>query len=95
MDRVVPWRDLVALIEPFAPESGRRGQQPFAGETLLLIHFMHVWTRRLLQGKRYADVQLSLAGHHVQRLALSARWGGQPHTVSDQPTHVDQRVGRA
>ncbi|MET3514997.1 hypothetical protein ABIC63_002780 [Pseudacidovorax sp. 1753] len=40
MDRAVPWRDLVALFEPFAPESGRRGQQPFAVETLLRIHFM-------------------------------------------------------
>ena len=43
MDRVVPWHDLVALIEPFAPESGRRGQQPFAVETLLRIHFMQQW----------------------------------------------------
>lgn len=31
------------LIEPFAPESGRRGQQPFAVETLLRIHFMQQW----------------------------------------------------
>ena len=31
MELVVPWAELVALIEPYAPESGRRGQQPFAG----------------------------------------------------------------
>lgn len=43
MDRVVPWHDLVALVEPYAPESGRRGQQPFGVETLLRIHFMQQW----------------------------------------------------
>lgn len=43
MKRVVRWRDLVTLIEPFAPESGRRGQQPFAVGTLLRIHFMQQW----------------------------------------------------
>lgn len=44
-----PWAELVSLIEPYAPEAGRRGQQPFGVEVLLRIHFMHVWTRRLLQ----------------------------------------------
>jgi len=38
-DRLVPCRDLVVLIKPFAPEGGRRGQQPFTAETLLRIHF--------------------------------------------------------
>jgi hypothetical protein len=37
MELVVPWSELVALIEPYAPESGRRGQQPFAVQTLLRI----------------------------------------------------------
>ena len=48
MERVVPWAALVALIAPYAPE-GKRGRPPFAVETMLRIHFMHVWTRRLLQ----------------------------------------------
>ncbi len=43
MELVVPWVELVALIEPYAPESGRRGQQPFAVSTLLRIHFMQQW----------------------------------------------------
>ena len=43
MDRVVPWSELVSLIEPYAPESGRRGQQPFAVEAMLRIHFMQQW----------------------------------------------------
>ena len=43
MELVVPWAELVALIAPYAPESGRRGQQPFAVQTLLRIHFMPQW----------------------------------------------------
>ena len=43
MEVVVPWAELVALIEPYAPDSGRRGQQPFAVQTLLRIHFMQQW----------------------------------------------------
>ena len=43
MELVVPWTELVSLIEPYAPESGCRGQQPFAVQTLLRIHFMQQW----------------------------------------------------
>src|SRR5574343_980635 len=43
MELVVPWAELVSLIEPYAPESGRRGQQPLAVQTLLRIHFMQQW----------------------------------------------------
>ena len=42
MQQVVPWKDLVALIEPYAPE-GRRGRPPFPVEMLLRIHFMQQW----------------------------------------------------
>jgi transposase, IS5 family len=42
MERVVPWSELVALIEPHAPEK-RRGRPPFALLTMLRIHFMQQW----------------------------------------------------
>ena len=42
MQQVVPWRDLVALIAPYAPE-GRKGRPPFPIEMLLRIHFMQQW----------------------------------------------------
>lgn len=48
MERGVPRADLVAQMSPYLPE-GKRGRPPFPCETLLSIHFMHVWTRRLLQ----------------------------------------------
>jgi IS5 family transposase len=42
MDRVVPWSELVALIEPYYPQ-GRTGRPPFALETMLRIHFLQQW----------------------------------------------------
>jgi IS5 family transposase len=42
MERVVPWKALVELVAPYAPE-GRRGRPPFAVETMLRIHFMQQW----------------------------------------------------
>ena len=48
MQQFLPWKDLIDLISPYAPE-GRKGRPPFPVEMLLRIHFMHVWTRRLLQ----------------------------------------------
>lgn len=43
MELGVPWAELVALIDPYAPESGRPGSVPFAVQTLLRIHFMQQW----------------------------------------------------
>ena len=42
MNLVVPWTELVALIEPHAP-SGKTGRPPFAVSTMLRIHFLQQW----------------------------------------------------
>ncbi len=42
MNLVVPWNELLALIEPFAP-LGKTGRPPFASATMLRIHFMQQW----------------------------------------------------
>lgn len=39
MNRVVPWSELAALIEPHAPK-GQTGRPPFAVATMLRVHFM-------------------------------------------------------
>lgn len=42
MNLVVPWSQLVGLIQPHAP-AGKTGRPPFAVETMLRIHFMQQW----------------------------------------------------
>lgn len=44
MDTVVPWADLVALIEPHYPKVGRSGGRPPVGlERMLRIHCLQLW----------------------------------------------------
>ena len=42
MNLVVPWAELVGLIEPHAP-LGKTGRPPFAVFTMQRIHFMQQW----------------------------------------------------
>ena len=42
MDRVVPWRELCALIEPFYPKAGN-GRPPKPLEQMLRIYFLQQW----------------------------------------------------
>ena len=44
MERVVPWSELVALIEPHYPKAkGKTGRPPFAIAVMLRIHFLQQW----------------------------------------------------
>jgi IS5 family transposase len=42
MERVVPWKSLMDLIEPFYPIAGR-GRHPYPLETMLRVHLMQNW----------------------------------------------------
>ena len=43
MDSVVPWADLLALVEPPGPTAGRRGRQPWPAKTLPGMHLVQCW----------------------------------------------------
>lgn len=43
MDQVVPWKALLALIEPHYPKMGRPGRQPYPLQRMLRIHFLQQW----------------------------------------------------
>ena len=42
MDRIVPWRELCALIEPFYPKAGN-GRPPVRLERMLRLHVLQHW----------------------------------------------------
>lgn len=42
MDRVVPWRELEALIEPHYPKAGK-GRQPVGLSIMLRVYFLQQW----------------------------------------------------
>ena len=44
MNRIVWWKELVVLIDPYVPKQGLKGDCPaFAVETMLRIHFLQQW----------------------------------------------------
>jgi IS5 family transposase len=44
MDRVVPWAELAAVVEPYYPKATRAGGRPPAGlERMLRIHCLQLW----------------------------------------------------
>jgi len=43
MDRVIPWAELSAVIEPAYPKVGGRGRPPVGVERMLRIHFLQHW----------------------------------------------------
>ena len=43
MDRIIPWRELCAAIEPFYPNPQGAGRRPVGLERMLRIHFLQHW----------------------------------------------------
>jgi IS5 family transposase len=43
MDSVVPWADLVAIVDAKRPKAGRRGRQPWPTEVLLRMLLVQAW----------------------------------------------------
>jgi IS5 family transposase len=44
MNEVVPWAELVALIEPYYPKAGDAGGRPAVGlERMLRMHLLQLW----------------------------------------------------
>ena len=42
MDQILPWQNMVEVIEPFYPKAGN-GRRPYPLETMLRIHCMQHW----------------------------------------------------
>ena len=53
MDRIIPWSECVALIEPVYPKSGK-GRQPIGIETMLRMYLLQTWFRLSSKGTEEA-----------------------------------------
>ena len=43
MEAIIPWAQLLELIEPHYPKSGRQGRPPLGLEKMLRIYFLQIW----------------------------------------------------
>lgn len=80
MDRVVPWKGLIALIEPHYPK-GEGGRPAYPLMAMLRVHLMQIWlaARRLNQGKFHwpgihRGAEDELDPEQLQALVLGLPW---------------------
>ena len=83
MEQVVPWKALLALIEPHYPKQGRPGRQPYPLAAMLRIHFLQEWYA-------LSDPALEEALHDTPVLRRFARLGGLDD-IPDETTILNFR----
>jgi IS5 family transposase len=83
MDQVVPWKALLALIEPHYPKMGRPGRQPYPLATMLRVHFLQQWYA-------LSDPSMEEALYEIPRLRRFAQLGGRD-AIPDETTILNFR----
>ncbi|WDK33431.1 IS5 family transposase [Xanthomonas campestris] len=83
MEQVVPWQQLLGLIAPHYPVSGRPGRQPYALATMLRIHLLQQWCA-------LSDPAMEEALHEIPTLRRFAQLGGLDN-VPDETTILNFR----
>ncbi|WP_414490259.1 IS5 family transposase [Stenotrophomonas maltophilia] len=83
MEQVVPWKALLAQIEPHYPRSGRVGRPPYSMETMLRIHLLQQWYA-------LSDPGMEEALHEIASMRLFARLSGLD-AIPDETTILNFR----
>ena len=83
MEQVVPWQQLLGLVAPHYPVSGRPGRQPYALATMLRIHLLQQWYA-------LSDPEMEEALHEIPTLRRFAQLGGLDN-VPDETTILNFR----
>ncbi|ASK90235.1 IS5 family transposase [Xanthomonas citri] len=83
MEQVVPWQQLLWLIAPHYPVSGRPGRQPYALATMLRIHLLQQWYA-------LSDPAMEEALHEIPTLRRFAQLGGLDD-IPDETTILNFR----
>ena len=78
MTRVVPWKDLTALIEPYYPK-GKTGRPPMGLEVMLRVHLLQQWFG-------LSDPAMEEALHDVPLYREFAGLGGPMRRLPDEST---------
>ena len=79
MEKVVPWAELLAVIEPRYPTSGRRGRPPMGAEVMLRIYFMQHWFN-------HSDRQMEDALYEVESIRRFAGYSRITEPLPDETT---------
>lgn len=83
MEQVVPWKALLALLEPHYPKMGRPGRQPYPLATMLRVHFLQQWYA-------LSDPAMEEALYEIPTLRRFAQLGGRD-AIPDETTILNFR----
>lgn len=83
MEQVVPWKALLALIEPAYPKAGN-GRRPYPMDTILRVHLMQNWFG-------YSDPAMEEALYEVAPLRRFAGLSLTRGSVPDETTILNFR----
>src|SRR5258708_33388344 len=76
MEQVVPWQELLSVVEPHYPRSGGRGRPPVGLSSMLRVYFLQHWfalSDRQMEGALYDIESMGrLAGFARVTAALPA-----------------------
>ncbi len=77
MEQILPWQNMVEVIEPFYPKAGN-GRRPYPLETMLRIHCMQHWYN--LSDGAMEDALYEIASMRLfARLSLDSAPAGPHH----------------
>ena len=83
MDQVLPWKSLLALIEPFYPKAGN-GRRPYPIATMLRVHLLQNWFG-------YSDPAMEEALYEVTALRRFAGLSLTRGSIPDETTILNFR----
>ena len=89
MEQILPWQNMVEVIEPFYPKAGN-GRRPYPLETMLRIHCMQHWYN--LSDGAIEDALYEIASMRLfARLSLDSGVVSQiSHQVTTAPAPSDR-----
>lgn len=84
MDAVVPWRELLAVVEPHYPRAGRRGRPPVGLSSMLRIYFLQQWFA-------LSDRQMEDALYDMESMRRFAGFSNVTAALPDETTILNFR----
>lgn len=79
MERVTPWVELLAVVEPHYPKSGRRGRPPMGLSTMLRIYLIQQWFN-------FSDRQMEDALYEIESVRRFAGFTSVTAALPDETT---------
>lgn len=84
MEGIIPWQELLWLIEPHYPKTGQRGRQPMALRSMFRIYCLQNWFN-------LSDRQMEDALYEIESMRRFAGFSGVTDGLPDETTILNFR----